>query len=156
MKNRGRVTGALPLGDRTHSDRREYADIREYLGHGPLSGFDGPLVPRDALDVKVVTRLVAYACPAGHDLSLKLFAGVHVPQMWECIVHRQLAGLVDAGALVGAGAVIAELVDAQAKRTPKTHWEHVLARRTTHELEALFQERLDVLRAGRAAQPVAA
>lgn len=149
MKNRGRVIGALPLGNRGTHQPHEYADVREFLGRGSDVWSEGPVIARTALDERIMSRSVKYTCPGGHDFTLRLFAGAHVPQMWECVVHRQLAGLADQAAVEGAGAVIAELVEVQAKHTPKTHWEHVLARRTTHELEAVFEERLAVLRAGR-------
>jgi hypothetical protein len=103
-------------------------------------------------------RPVTYACPAGpggHLVTVPLYVEAAVPPEWECVVHRKMAVLTDEAALTGAGAIIAELVHTQAKFSPKTHWQHIQARRTEHELEALLEERLALLRGRRSASSAA-
>ena len=147
MKNRGRVLGAVPYGESTnHLERRTFAEAG-----GRLS-----LVTVNGESLSETPRQVTYACPNGHDLVVPLFAEAHVPQMWECIRHRQLASLTGQDDLIGAGAVIADLVAARSQVTNKTHWEQVQARRTTHELEDLLAERLALLRDRRSGVATAA
>ena len=147
MKNRGRVLGAVPYGESTnHLERRTFAEAGTRLSLASVNG----------TALRETPRPVTYTCPNGHDLVVPLFAEAHIPQMWECIRHRQLASLTGQDDLVGAGAVIADLVAARSVLTNKTHWEHVQARRTTHELEELLSERLAILRNRRSGVATAA
>lgn len=128
MKNHGRVGGTNLYGS-TRSGFERRATHATYADTG--------------------TRQVTYSCPTGHDLTIPLYAGALVPHVWECVVHRQDAELVDREALTGAGAIIAGMLDASKRRNPKTHMERVRERRTQGELESLLAERVAFLRARR-------
>jgi hypothetical protein len=144
MKNRGRVIGTNPFGRAsTPGSDRDFADAAT----GRTAVLESLMAETD----RPVPRPVAYVCPAGHHVVVSLFLTATIPRTWECTVHRQVATLTGAESLTGAGAIIAELVDTRARHTPKTHWKHVQARRTTHELEALLAERLEYLHSRRAA-----
>jgi len=79
---------------------------------------------------------VTYHCPHGHTIVVPLSVEADVPALWECRCGAQ-----------------ALREDAQAPtpkptKPPRTHWDMLLERRTTAELEDLLTERLELLRSG--------
>jgi hypothetical protein len=129
VKGHGRVIGHNPAGRST------------FAGSGQFSSRDPGTQPRP----------VAYDCPAGHALVVPMHLEASIPREWECTVHREVATLRGADGLTGSGAIVADLEAIRAARQPKTHWQHVLERRTIPELEALLAERLDYVRTRRSA-----
>jgi hypothetical protein len=142
MKNRGRVIGTSPYGGGSSLVSREFAALN-------LSAL------ADLSDGGVAaSREVTYRCLVGHDLTMRFSAEARVPQLWECAVHRQNAPLADPAVVEAAGAALAEEFAVATGHVPKTHWEHVMERRTVPELEDLLAERLVFLRARRGMAPV--
>ncbi|MFM6980988.1 MAG: RNA polymerase-binding protein RbpA [Micrococcales bacterium] len=83
----------------------------------------------------------SYQCPAGHLTELAFAADAEVPNNWECKACSKDALLLRNGETV-------EPLDFSEK-TPRSHWEMLLERRSIEELEDILQERLDVIRARR-------
>ena len=137
MKHRGRVVGSSPSAGRQMEAVRGFTSTRVAALAALLD--DGQA---DTLDV-------LYRCMAGHDLVIRFAADACVPRLWECTVHREPAPLADPAVVEAAGAALADEADVATSHVPKSHWEHVRARRSTDELEALLQERLTLLRARR-------
>lgn len=78
-----------------------------------------------------------YDCPNGHIVTMPFSVEADVPLSWEC--HCGALALLRDGAQPEEKDV----------KTPRTHWDMLLERRTIPELEELLAERLEVLRAGR-------
>ena len=83
-------------------------------------------------------QTATYVCPEGHRFEVPFAAEAEIPATWECRVCR-------ASALVVDGA----MPEPKKTKPPRTHWDMLLERRTTKELEELLEERLELLRAGR-------
>lgn len=83
-------------------------------------------------------RDVTYVCPQGHKTILPLAADVDAPESWECrcgnIAHRE-------------DTEEQEESDDLAK-PQRTHWDMLMERRTTQELAALLEKRLDMHKEG--------
>jgi hypothetical protein len=81
-------------------------------------------------------QVAEYVCPNGHTITIPFAAEVEVPPLWEC--------------RCGAEALLRDAQRPEAKpgRPPRTHWDMLLERRTIAELEALLDERLQLLRSG--------
>jgi hypothetical protein len=85
---------------------------------------------------------VVYDCEEGHTTVLPFAVEADVPVVWQCrcgiyAVQRN-----------------ATCINVPRQRRPRSHWEMLLERRTTEELEELLEERLGILRAGRVLEPV--
>lgn len=78
-----------------------------------------------------------YDCPNGHTIILPFAEEADVPVVWECRCGGE-ALLRDA-----------DRPEPKATKPVRTHWDMLLERRTMKELEELFHERLDLLRAGK-------
>jgi len=90
-----------------------------------------------------------YACSScGRDTTLTFAADAEVPEAWEC----RTCG---AEALLRIGDETAT-VDHSGDKTPRSHWDMLLERRTIPELEELLEERLALLRERRGAGKSAA
>lgn len=79
---------------------------------------------------------VTYHCPNGHTVIVPLSVEADVPPRWEC----------RCGAMA-----LRENTEAPAEKPSKparTHWDMLMERRTTAELEVLLEERLELLRSG--------
>jgi hypothetical protein len=79
---------------------------------------------------------VTYHCPHGHTMVVPMSVEAEVPPLWEC----------RCGAMA-----LRENTDAPDEKPGKharTHWDMLMERRTTAELEALLAERLSLLRSG--------
>jgi hypothetical protein len=81
---------------------------------------------------------VHYDCPNGHVLTFPFSVEAEVPLSWEC--HCGALALLRDG----------DRPEPSTERTQRTHWDMLLERRTIPELEELLEERLELLRAGRA------
>ena len=79
---------------------------------------------------------VTYHCPHGHTVVVPMSVEAEVPPRWEC-----RCGVM----------ALRENTDAPDEKPGKharTHWDMLMERRTTAELEALLAERLSLLRSG--------
>jgi len=76
----------------------------------------------------------AYDCPQGHETAVPFAAEAEIPPTWECRVCGATALLRDA-----------EQPEAKKVKPARTHWDMLLERRSTAELEEVLSERLAVL-----------
>ncbi|HEX2805286.1 MAG TPA: RNA polymerase-binding protein RbpA [Kineosporiaceae bacterium] len=83
---------------------------------------------------------VTYHCPNGHTVVVPLSMEADVPALWECRCGSQ------------ALRENTELPEAKPSKPARTHWDMLMERRTTAELEVLLEERLELLRSGRLTQ----
>ncbi len=79
---------------------------------------------------------VTFNCPNGHTVVVPMSIEADLPAEWEC--------------RCGARALRqdAETPDSKPVKPPRTHWDMLMERRTTAELEVLLEERLKLLRSG--------
>jgi ribosomal protein L37AE/L43A len=83
-----------------------------------------------------------YLCPeCGRETETVFSAEAEAPDTWECKSCGH-----DATLLVGDKPVELDVADV---KTPRSHWDMLLERRTRAELEELLEERLTYLRARR-------
>ncbi|MDR0944928.1 MAG: RNA polymerase-binding protein RbpA [Bifidobacteriaceae bacterium] len=103
--------------------------------HGSTIGFQS-LESEDGVDF-AEHMTVYYDCPGGHVIVVPFYVEADVPDCWEC--------------RCGALALKRDVKDPRLPEVKhkRTHWEVLKERRTTEELEALLQERLELLRARR-------
>ena len=83
---------------------------------------------------------VTFHCPNGHTVVVPLSMEADVPALWECRCGSM---------------ALRENTDAPEEkpgRPVRTHWDMLMERRTTAELEVLLAERLELLRSGRLGQ----
>lgn len=83
----------------------------------------------------------AYRCAAGHTTELNFAHDAEIPQSWECKTCSKEALLLENGVTVAP----LDLDD----KTPRSHWQMLLERRSIEELEDILQERLDFIKARR-------
>jgi hypothetical protein len=83
---------------------------------------------------------VRYVCPHEHTFVVPLSMEAEVPPLWECRCG-EMALREDT-----------EAPEPKAVKAPRTHWDMLMERRTTAELEELLTERLELLRSGRLTQ----
>ena len=76
----------------------------------------------------------AYDCPNGHQTDVPFAAEAEIPYTWECKV-------------CGAPAILRDGAAPEEKKgkPARTHWDMLLERRSTAELEEVLAERLAVL-----------
>lgn len=86
----------------------------------------------------VERREERFQCTEGHSFDVTFAADADVPQTWECKcgAEAQLIG--------GTGDD-----DKKAVKPARTHWDMLLERRSMEELQALLDERLELLRQGK-------
>ncbi len=90
-----------------------------------------------------------YRTPDGSTFEVVFAADAEVPETWESPKTGAEGRLVAAdGELVQS--------DESDSKTPRTHWDMLLERRTRAELEELLQERLEYLRARRGQHKIGA
>ena len=90
-----------------------------------------------------------YRCATcGRDTDMVFSAEAEAPETWECRFCSHEATL-----LVDSEPVIIDRSDA---KTPRSHWDMLLERRTRAELEELLEERLQYLRSRRGTQKIGA
>ncbi|GAA1629931.1 MULTISPECIES: RNA polymerase-binding protein RbpA [Georgenia] len=88
--------------------------------------------------VEFAPRIKAqYNCPDGHTFELPFSVDAEVPPVWECKCGKE-ALLLDA----------TKPEPKKPVKPPRTHWDMLLERRSIPELEALLEERLQLLRSG--------
>ncbi|MFM7030398.1 MAG: RNA polymerase-binding protein RbpA [Micrococcales bacterium] len=94
-------------------------------------------------NVKFEARVkYSYQCPAGHVTELAFATDADVPETWDCKTCSRSAILIVDGVVSQAGEVN--------EKTPRSHWEMLLERRTIAELQELLDEQLANLRERRA------
>ncbi len=79
---------------------------------------------------------ITYHCPNGHDFAVPLSVEAEVPALWECRCGAQ------------ALRENTDQPEAKPSKPARTHWDMLMERRTTAELEVLLAERLELLRSG--------
>jgi rubredoxin len=79
-------------------------------------------------------QLVAYRCPEGHRFGVPMAEGAEIPGTWECRSCNAPALRVDGAA-----------PEPKKGKPPRTHWDMLMERRTTEDLEGVLAERLAVL-----------
>jgi RNA polymerase-binding protein len=82
-------------------------------------------------------QVARYSCPNGHAFDVPFAADADVPQTWECRFCGAPANLKNGSPAEAAKA-----------KPARSHWDMLRERRSIPELEAILQERLDVLRLG--------
>lgn len=82
-------------------------------------------------------QLSGYSCPNGHRFTVPFSADAEVPSIWECRFCGAVATRADGAAPEPART-----------KPARSHWDMLLERRSIPELEAILQERLELLRAG--------
>ena len=80
---------------------------------------------------------ITYHCKNGHSIVVPMAMEADVPSLWECRCG-EFALREDA-----------ERPEPKASKPARTHWDMLMERRTTAELETLLEERLALLRSGR-------
>jgi hypothetical protein len=103
----------------------------------------------DDLVESAETQTVTYRCPDGHTFPVRFYAEAEVvPRRWDCRICGAVAHTDDEVAedVPVAGRVVG---------SRKTPWQQLRERRTIAELEALLDERLQLLRTGVATAAVA-
>lgn len=83
-----------------------------------------------------------FICGAGHVTEIVFAAEAELPESWQCRTCSQLAALVTDGKHVE--------LEVLSNRTGRSHYEMLLERRSTEELEEILQERLAYIKARRA------
>src|SRR5947209_16053264 len=76
-------------------------------------------------------QAVSYDCPRGHVTAVPMSSEADLPATWECRV-------------CGATALLRDGATPEAKKgkTPRTHWDMLLERRSIEDLEEVLAERL--------------
>jgi len=94
-------------------------------------------------NVKLEARIrYSYQCPSGHVTELAFAADAEVPDTWDCKTCSRNAILIVDGAIIQPGE--------GTEKTPRSHWEMLLERRSIAELQELLDEQLANLRERRA------
>ncbi len=77
---------------------------------------------------------VGYLCPRGHEFEITMSVEADVPATWEC-------------QKCGSEALSTQGIEPEVKneKPARTHWDMLLERRSTAELEEVLAERLAVL-----------
>lgn len=83
-----------------------------------------------------------YVCAKTHSTEMIFAAEAEVPLTWECRQCSAEAVLTIDGKPVNT--------PEHNDKTPRSHWEMLLERRTREELEEILQERLEYIRGRRA------
>ncbi len=80
---------------------------------------------------------VGYRCDRGHEFEITMSVEADIPANWECPRCGAL-GLSTAGIKP----------EEKVEKPARTHWDMLLERRSTQELEDILKERLELLRGG--------
>ncbi|MGH8891337.1 MAG: RNA polymerase-binding protein RbpA [Acidothermaceae bacterium] len=80
-------------------------------------------------------QVAAYRCPNGHHFSVPFAVEAEVPTTWECRFCGTAAAREDGTAPPPTRV-----------KPARSHWDMLLERRSIEELEAILDERLEVLR----------
>jgi hypothetical protein len=79
-------------------------------------------------------RMTTYDCPAGHQTTVPFAEEAEIPYDWECATCGLAATLRDGVA-----------PERKPEKAARTHWDMLLERRSTSELEEVLAERLAIL-----------
>jgi transposase-like protein len=74
---------------------------------------------------------VSYDCPRGHVTAVPMASDAEIPASWECRICGATALLRDGTA-----------PEAKKTKTPRTHWDMLLERRSIEDLEEVLAERI--------------
>lgn len=87
---------------------------------------------------------VRFDCPQGHSFGVPFAVEADLPATWECRI-------------CGAPALRRDSEEPEAKKgkPARTHWDMLMERRTTEDLEEVLAERLALLRGGGSAKKTA-
>jgi hypothetical protein len=85
----------------------------------------------------------SYQCPNNHLSELVFAQDAEVPETWQCKQCSEQAILLKDGKPMK--------LDIDEIKTPRSHWEMLLERRSKAELEEILKERLDYIRSRRKA-----
>jgi peptide subunit release factor 1 (eRF1) len=85
----------------------------------------------------------SYQCANGHVSELVFAQDAELPSTWQCKSCPSQATLITDGKLIK--------LDIDELKNPRTHWEMLLERRSTEELEEILKERITYIRARRKA-----
>ncbi len=83
---------------------------------------------------------VSYDCPDGHATTMPFSLEAEVPAIWECRCGGE--------ALLRDG----DRPEKKYVKPARTHWDMLLERRTTDDLEILLAERLELVRSDRSTE----
>ena len=84
-----------------------------------------------------------YQCPKGHLSELVFAQDAELPKTWQCKSCPSQATLLTDGKLMK--------LEIDELKTPRSHWELLLERRSKEELEEILKERIFYIRARRKA-----
>ena len=84
-----------------------------------------------------------YQCLNGHLSELVFAQDAELPNTWQCKSCPEQAQLLSDGKLVK--------LNVEDMKTPRSHWEMLLERRSKEELEEILKERISYIRARRKA-----
>ena len=84
-----------------------------------------------------------YQCSNGHISELVFAHDAELPNSWQCKACPSQAVLLTDGKLIK--------LEIDELKTPRSHWEMLLERRSKEELEEILQERISYIRARRKA-----
>jgi hypothetical protein len=84
-----------------------------------------------------------FLCPNGHSSDIVFAQDAELPQTWQCKSCSEFGTLLKDGKPITLS--LAEI------KTPKSHWDMLLERRTKVDLELILKERLAYIRARRKA-----
>jgi len=87
-------------------------------------------------------KKVTYLAEDGTSFEVVFAEEAEVPEVWDSPRTGQ------SGRLLGDDGAVVETEEAET-RSPRTHWDMLLERRTRAELEEILQERLEYLRSRR-------
>lgn len=85
----------------------------------------------------------SYQCPSGHLSEIVFAQDAELPNFWQCKSCQMQAQLLTDGKLIK--------LEIDELKTPRSHWEMLLERRSKEELEEILKERLSYIRARRKA-----
>lgn len=80
-------------------------------------------------------RTAEYRCAKGHVFDVPFSDEADIPHAWECRLDGTVAKLTSG-----------EEPTAKATKSPRTHWDMLMERRSIDDLEEVLAERLEVLR----------
>ncbi|AYD89793.1 RNA polymerase-binding protein RbpA [Actinomyces sp. 2119] len=83
--------------------------------------------------------MVTYECPVAHVTTIPMSTEAEVPASWEC---------PECGRPAARRGEDEESDSEDPRKIPRTHWDMLLERRGVEELQALLDERLEMLRSG--------
>ncbi len=82
-----------------------------------------------------------YQCVNDHVSEIVFSADAEIPETWQCKKCSNMGTLLADGKRI--------VLTATEDKTPRSHWEMLLERRTREELEEILQERIEYIRSRR-------